>query len=108
MRKIENELTNAIRSKAKHWANGNTMICYNEDTDTYEVYLHGYNIASIDRTIKRVKISSCGYQTNVTKSRLNTILNALYINKTIAQKNGCWVIDNRPFCDGVYVPFYYN
>ena len=77
--------------------------------DTYDVYLHGHRIAQINRNECYVKLWSCGYQTNVTKSRLNCVLYGLYIQKGIWQKNGVWYIgthcDCEEFVDGMKIYF---
>ena len=60
MRQIEQNLINAIRGKNKAWSKGNTTISYNENTETYDVFLHGNKIASIDYDDREVRLSSCG------------------------------------------------
>lgn len=109
MRQIEKEITSAIRGNKKAFAKSNTTITYNNDTDTYDVYLHGHCIAQINRNERYVKLWSCGYQTNVTKSRLNCVLDGLYIQKGIWQKNGVWYIgthcDCEEFVDGMTIYF---
>jgi hypothetical protein len=109
MRQIEQNITSAIRSNKKSFAQSNTTITYNNDTDTYDVYLHGHRIAQIDRNECSVKLWSCGYQTNVTKSRLNCVLDGLYTQKGIWQKNGVWYIGTHcnyeEFVDGMKIYF---
>ena len=85
MRQIEQNLINAIRGKNKAWSKGNTTISYNESTETYDVFLHGNKIASIDYDDREVRLSSCGWRTNTTKSRLNAILTALRADGYIRQ-----------------------
>ena len=85
MRQIEQNLINAIRGKNKAWSKGNTTISYNESTETYDVFLHGNKIASIDYDDREVRLSSCGWRTNTTKSRLNAILTALRADGYVRQ-----------------------
>ena len=45
MRQIEQNLINAIRGRKKAWSQDNTTISYNENAETYDVFLHGNKIA---------------------------------------------------------------
>ena len=76
MRQIEQNLINANKEKNNAWSKPKTTISYHESTQTYDVFLHGNKIASIDYDDREVRLSSCGWRTNTTKSRLNTILSA--------------------------------
>lgn len=108
MTQIEQNLINAIRGKDKAWSEGNTMVSYNEDTETYDVFLHGHRIASIDYDSREVRLSSCGWRTNITKARLNTILTALRIDGYISQVRKKWLIctnNYHNFYDGIRVFF---
>ena len=73
MRKIERQMNFAISNKG-NWGSSNTRVEYNNNTNCSSVYLHGHQIATFDHNLKAVKLSSCGYETNTTKSRLNAIL----------------------------------
>mgnify|MGYP006967192102 FL=1 len=95
MRDIEREIVSAIRGELKAFAKSNTTIAYNKNTRTYDVYLHGHRIAQINRKDGWVKLSTCGYPTNVTKSRLNCVLTALNTNKQVWRKNGVLYIGNQ-------------
>ena len=46
--------------------------CGNTSTDGQSLWLHGHKIAR--KTDEGIEINNCGYQTNVTKERLNGIL----------------------------------
>ena len=108
MRQIEQNLINAIRERKKAWSQDNTTISYNENTETYDVFLHGNKIASIDYDNRKVRLSSCGWRTNTTKSRLNTILTALRADGGIRQVQRRWQIcsnGNHNFYDGFEVSF---
>lgn len=108
MTQIEQNLINAIRGKAKAWSEGNTMVSYNENTETYDVFLHGHRIASIDYDSREVRLSSCGWRTNTTKARLNTILTALRVDGYICQVRKKWQIrtnNYHNFYDGIEVSF---
>ena len=108
MRQIEQNLINAIRGKNKAWSKGNTTISYNESTETYDVFLHGNKIASIDYDGREVRLSSCGWRTNTTKSRLNAILTALRADGYVRQTQRRWQIcsnGDHNFYDGIVVSF---
>ena len=102
MRQIEQNLINAIRGKNKAWSKGNTTISYNENTETYDVFLHGNKIASIDYDDREVRLSSCGWRTNTTKSRLNAILTALRADGYVRQEQKRW----QMICSNGYHKFY--
>ena len=111
MRQIEQNLINAIRERKKAWSQDNTTISYNENTETYDVFLHGNKIASIDYDSREVRLSSCGWRTSTTKSRLNAILTALRADGGIRQIRNMWQIctnghnDHYNFYDGFEVSF---
>ena len=108
MRQIEQNLINAIRGKNKAWSKGNTTISYNESTETYDVFLHGNKIASIDYDDREVRLSSCGWRTNTTKSRLNAILTALRADGYVRQTQRRWQIcsnGDHNFYDCIVVSF---
>ena len=108
MRQIEQNLINAIRERKKAWSQDNTTISYNENTETYDVFLHGNKIASIDYDNREVRLSSCGWRTSTTKSRLNAILTALRADGGIRQTQRRWQIcsnGDHNFYDGIVVSF---
>ena len=111
MRQIEQNLINAIRERKKAWSQDNTTISYNENTETYDVFLHGNKIASIDYDNREVLLSSCGWRTSTTKSRLNAILTALRADGGIRQIRNRWQIctnghnEHYNFHDGFEVSF---
>jgi hypothetical protein len=112
MRKIEQQMINAI-NKEKDWSNNNTSVrvihegilftpSYNK---TIEVRLHNNIIASIHNN-GRMTISSCGWNTSTTKSRLNALLHE-FANTGIYQKNYTWYLGNEEFYDNMTVPVRY-
>lgn len=109
MRQIEREIVSAIRNREDAFGMGNTTITYNKHTKTHDVILHGHNIAQINYKERWVRLSSCGYLTNVTKSRLNCVLNGVGSGKCISQKNHKWYIvgysSTEEFKDGMKVEF---
>ena len=104
MRKIERQMNFAISNKG-NWAGSNTTVSYNENTNCSSVYLHGHQIATFDHNLKAVKLSSCGYQTVTTKSRLNAILDEVKYGAKVYQKNWNWFVSFRQsktsFFDGI-------
>ena len=77
MRKIEEQMNMAIRSR-KNWSGSNTTVqCYknlNGITTEVNVLLHGNCIAWFDTASNDFNISSAGCETVTTKSILNAIL----------------------------------
>ena len=104
MRKLERQMNFAISNKAD-WSGSNTQVNYNSNTNCSSVYLHGHQIATFDHNLKAVKLSSCGYETNTTKSRLNAILDEVKYGCKLFQKNWNWFVSynnqTRDFVDGM-------
>ena len=92
-------------SNRGNWSSSNTQVSYNENTNCSSVYLHGHQIATFDHNLKAVKLSSCGYQTNTTKSRLNAILDEVKYGARVFQRQFDWYLsyNNRTvdFWDGM-------
>ena len=104
MRKIERQMNFAISNKG-NWAGSNTSVSYNESTNCSKVFLHGHNIATVDHSTNAVKVSSCGWHTVTTKSRLNAILSEVKWGAKVFQKNFDWFVSFRgqtqDFIDGM-------
>ena len=107
MRKIEEQMHYAIRHR-KNWAGSNTTVrCFKEKGVTTEVnvLLHGNCIAWFDTASNDFNISSCGWETFTTKSRLNALLEEFRDGARIFQKNFEWFISDmgtvKPFVDGM-------
>ena len=110
MRKIEEQMNMAIRSR-KNWSGSNTTVtCYKKDGITTEVnvMLHGNCIAWFDTASNDFNISSAGWETNTTKSRLNAILEEFAPVRRVFQKNWQWFVSDflgmaEPFVDGMKI-----
>ena len=87
------------------WSNSNTQVNYNSNTDCSAVYLHGYQIATVDHNTNALKLSSCGWQSVTTKSRLNAILEEVMFGAYVFQRNFNWFIsyndEVQSFFDGM-------
>lgn len=91
MRKIEREMIEAIKAK-KDYIKDNTYVLQMEGSQNKEVTLIHLNDYIIAKVVgNELWLSDCGYQTNTTKSRLNSILNAFNL-PTIGQRNYQWYI----------------
>ena len=97
MRKIEKQMQDAIRNKV-NWSSGNTTV-FNDNEGNQFVTLHGNLIAQISN-FGDIKLSSCGWQTVTTKSRLNAILDTFLSGIGGYQKDFVWYINDREFFDG--------
>ena len=72
MRKIERQMIQAIVDDRKHWSKDNTRV--ETEYAISSVYLHGHKIAEYEHNTSKLWINNCGYETNTTKSRLNTLI----------------------------------
>ena len=99
-------MNRAIRNKAD-WSSSNTQVSYNDFTKCSEVRLHGHQIATFDHSTQALKISSCGWQTVTTKSRLNAILSEVMYGCRVFQKAFDWYLSYNnqtvDFWDGMIV-----
>ena len=91
MRKLERQMNFAVSNKG-NWSGSNTQVNYNSNTNCSSIYLHGHQIATVDHNLKAVKLSSCGYETRTTKSRLNALLQEVKYGCSIFQKNFDWFV----------------
>ena len=91
MRKLERQMNFAVSNKG-NWAGSNTQVTYNESTNCSSVCLHGHHIATYDHNLKAVKISSAGYETRTTKSRLNALLEEVKYGCKVFQKDFNWFV----------------
>ena len=91
MRKIEQQMNRAIVNR-NNWSNSNTQVNYNSNTDCSAVYLHGNQIATVDHNTNALKLSSCGWHSVTTKSRLNAILQGLIAGASVYQKAFDWYL----------------
>ena len=93
MRKIERQMNFAISNKG-NWSSSNTRVEFNESTNCSSVFLHGHNIATFDHGTQSVRLSSCGWETVTTKSRLNAILDEVATGAGIFQKQFEWFLNS--------------
>ena len=104
MRKIEKQMNFALSNRS-NWSKDNTRVEYNDSSNCSSVYLHGHQIATLCHETKAVKLSSCGYTTNTTKSRLNAILDEVKYGCRVFQRNWNWFVsyneDTKDFFDGM-------
>ena len=104
MRKIERQMNFALSNKT-NWSGSNTTVTYNDSTNCSSVYLHGHQIATLDHNTNAVKLSSCGYETVTTKSRLNAILDEVKYGCKVFQKQFDWFVSynnqTQSFFDGM-------
>jgi len=113
MRSIETAMNAAIRRQTD-WRKDNTEVEVIHHgihgTFSYEkeivVKLHGNKIARIFPSTRRMILSSCGWQTKTTKSRLNAILSGLnFSGGRVYQEDFEWYIGDRDFTDNKEVQF---
>ena len=94
----------AISNKGD-WSSSNTRVEFNDSTNCSSVFLHGHQIATVDHSTNAVKVSSCGWQTVTTKSRLNAILSEVKYGCSVFQKQWNWYVSFRgqtqDFVDGM-------
>ena len=104
MRKIERQMNFAISNKS-NWSSSNTQVSYNENTNCSQIYLHGHQIATYCHNTEALKMSSCGYETVTTKSRLNAILDEVKYGCRVFQKQFDWYLSTNnqtvDFWDGM-------
>ena len=74
------------------WSSSNTQVSFNSNTNCSQIRLHGHQIATFDHNLKAVKLSSCGYETVTTKSRLNAILEEVKYGCRVFQKQFDWFV----------------
>ena len=81
-------------ANGRDWRSGNTQVS-NTDHGLI-VRLHGNKIAQIEDS--KLYLTNCGYERNVTKSRLNAILSLLVPGSKIFAKDFVWFIQTRKYC----------
>ena len=106
MRKLERQMNFALSNKG-NWSGSNTQVNQNSNTNCSSVYLHGHQIATLDHNTRSLKLSSCGYETVTTKSRLNAILEECNYGCRVFQKNWEWFVSKYKqtvdFIDGMII-----
>jgi hypothetical protein len=87
---------------------GNSAVRAYRDTGVVDYFLHGNRIAS--RATDHIYITDCGWQTALTKERLNGILQAIHCG--IGQEKGKWWFylpdgSREVFAGSKMIPFTY-
>ena len=104
MNKLETRMCKAIVNK-NDWSFSNTIVEYNSNTDCSAIMLYGNHIATVDHNTNAVKLSSCGWETNTTKSRLNAILDEVMYGARVYQRAFNWFLSynnqTHDFNDGM-------
>lgn len=98
MRIIEQQMLTAI-SRRLNWRKSNTEVRIECDGQIAAVYLFDNLIALYFYATRTMRISSAGWRTRTTKSRLNVLLEQYGVH--IYQRNGVWRYSdtNTPFID---------
>ena len=99
MRIIEQQIINTIQSN-HHLKNVRDEIVCNSD-GTIDIYLWGHKIAHIDKKIKYVHVSTCGYATQTTHRRINAIFAALNLPYSVCTRDGISVFSTGDAGDWV-------
>ena len=108
MRQIEKQMNFALSNKG-NWSSSNTSVSFHPSENLSEVRLHGNLIAWLDHTTQTLALSSCGWHSNTTKSRLNALLHEFNTGITVFQKNWDWFVSDFSgkkkvdFYDGILI-----
>ena len=108
MRQIEKQMNFALSNKG-NFSNSNTSVTYHSSENLSEVRLHGNLIAWLDHTSQTLALSSAGWHTVTTKSRLNALLYEFNTGIRVFQKDYEWFITDFTgkktvdFYDGILV-----
>ena len=108
MRKIERQMNFALSNKG-NFSSSNTTVTFHSSENLSEVRLHGNLIAWLDHTTQTLALSSAGWHTNTTKSRLNALLYEFNTGIRVFQKNFDWFVTDFTgkkkvsFYDGILV-----
>ena len=108
MRQIEKQMNFALSNKG-NWSGSNTSVTYHSSENLSEVRLHGNLIAWLDHQTQVLALSSAGWHTNTTKSRLNALLYEFNTGVRVFQKQYDWYIQDFTgkktvdFYDGILV-----
>ena len=108
MRIIEKQMNFALSNKG-NWSNSNTSVSYHSSENLSEVRLHGNLIAWLDHSKQVLALSSAGWHTNTTKSRLNALLYEFNTGIRVFQKDFDWFVSDFSgkkkvdFYDGILV-----
>ena len=103
MRKIESQMIGAIKTKSC-FSNNNTRVDYVSSENISEIFLHNNLIAYYKHDDDSMYISSCGWESNTTKSRLNALLYEINTGVRVFQKDFEWFVSD--FTGSRIVDFY--
>ena len=101
MRVIEKNMCRAISNK-KPFSSSNTSVTFSANNEFAFVYLHGNHIATVSDN--NLQIFDGGWQSNTTKSRLNSLLETFTgLGRGLYQRNWQWFVqsNNNPFYSGM-------
>jgi len=108
MRQIEKQMNFALSNKG-NFSKSNTTVSFHSSENLSEVRLHGNLIAWFDHTSQTLALSSAGWHSNTTKSRLNALLYEVNTGVRVFQKNFDWFVTDFTgkkkvdFYDGILV-----
>ena len=103
-RKIDT-LVSAAVAGCKSISLGNTVVKSEDRGTIIRVLLHGNEIATINRVSRQAYLNYFGFKTQVTKSRLNAVLDGLGIPERIQQKSFDWFLGDKPSSDNNLIRF---
>ena len=98
MRKIERQMQSACcdLENGKSWKSSNTRVEKDDEGNT-SIYLHNNRIGYVTQ-FGDITLSSCGWDTPTTKSRLNAILDTFLHGMHVWQRDFTWYIGNTGNC----------
>jgi hypothetical protein len=91
MRKIEMEILEAIRNKT-NLSIGNTVVVVS-DAGNIQVLLHGSPIVRIEDNEKKIFVSLAGFNTTVTRARINIVFDKYDIQRVVNTKGFPYIGD---------------
>ena len=100
---------NFALSNKGNFSSSNTTVTFHSSENLSEVRLHGNLIAWLDHTTQTLALSSAGWHTNTTKSRLNALLYEFNTGIRVFQKQFDWFVTDFTgkktvsFYDGILV-----
>ena len=93
MRQIEKQMNFALSNKG-NFSKDNTSVSYHSSENLSEVRLHGNLIAWLDHSKQVLALSSAGWHSNTTKSRLNALLYEFNTGIRVFQKDFDWFVSD--------------
>jgi len=96
MKKIEQRMCKAMLYK-ESFKTGNTEVEYVPYENKSFAYLWGSCVGTLHHETRELTVSSCGYSTVTTKSRINAMLSYFNTGAKVHQKNFEWYINDEEF-----------